>query len=95
MRDRYEPIHQKALTEAKSLYEELTPKLRGNCLGELHLHAWAFTDKPDILTWMRDAAGREKSEEARLLLKKLGEIDAYNAKRTRPLQSSASGKELP
>lgn len=83
LRDRYEQIYQKALAEAKSLYDELGPKLRNNCLQELHLHAWEFAGKPDVLRWMRGIADGQKSEHARALIKKLNEIDSYNRDRTK------------
>jgi hypothetical protein len=83
LRDRYEQIYQKALAEAKSLYKELGPKLRNNCLQELHLHAWEFANKPDILKWMRGIADGEKSGDASILIKRLNEIDSYNVNRTK------------
>lgn len=82
LRDRYGKIHAKALAEAKELYNELAPGMRINCRQELELHAWAFSDRPDIRTWMREIADREGAEGGRSLIKKLDEIDAYNAKRT-------------
>lgn len=88
LRDRYPPIFAKALVEGKSLYEQLEPKLRGNCLEELHLHAWQFTDKPEILKWMRTAAAGAKTKDAELLIGRLDEIDRYNAGRLRPASSS-------
>lgn len=81
LRDRYAPIHQKALIEAKGLYEELPPKLRENCLQDLQLHAWEFANKPIVLEWMRGIATGGKSEVAVSLLKKLDQIDSYNAER--------------
>jgi hypothetical protein len=84
LRDRYEPVYQKVLAEAKTMYREIEPKFHGNCLQELHLHAWQFADKPEILNWMREIAAAEKSEHARNLLERLAEIDRYNADRTSP-----------
>lgn len=83
LRDRYEPIHRQALAEAKSLHEELGPKLRNHCLQELNLHAWEFADKPDVLKWLRDIARGEKSEDATILIRKISQIDSYNANRAR------------
>lgn len=82
-RARYEQIHKPALADAKSLYAELGPKLRNNCIEELQLHAWEFTEKPEILNWMREIAQGEKSEDAAILLQKLKQIDSYNADRKR------------
>lgn len=83
MRDRYAPVHQPALAAAKSLYPELSAKLRNNCLEELHLHAWEFANKPDILKWIREIAAGEKSEQAALLIARLDQIDRYNIKRVK------------
>jgi len=49
----------------------------------LHLHAWEFANKPDILKWMRGIADGEKSEDASILIKRLNEIDSYNVNRTK------------
>ena len=81
MRDRYVPVYEKALADAKSMYPELGPKFRNNCLEELHLHAWEFANTPDILQWMREIATGDKSEQAGALLRRLDEIDHYNVRR--------------
>jgi hypothetical protein len=82
MRDRYAPVHQPALAEARSLYPELGVKLRNNCLEELHLHAWEFANKPDVLKWMREIATGEKSEQAGALIRRVDQIDQYQVRRT-------------
>ena len=81
LRDRYAPIHQAALAAAERLYRELGPELKNQCLQELPLQAWAFTDKPAVLKWLRGLADAGKSEQAGILLSRLNEIASYNAKR--------------
>ncbi len=83
MRDRYAPIHQKALVEAKGMFPTLDPKLRKTCLEELRLHAWEFANKPEVLKWMREIAAGEKCEQAVILVKRLDQIDHYNVERVR------------
>lgn len=82
LRARYEQIYGPALADLKSLYEELSPKMRNNCIEDLCLHAWAFADRPEILAWMRGIAGGEQSAAARELLATLGRVDGYNTRRT-------------
>jgi len=81
LRDRYASIYNKALVEAKNLYKDLGPALKDNCLQELHLRAWEFAAKPDILKWMREIAREGKSEGAVSLISRLDQIDSYNVSR--------------
>jgi hypothetical protein len=81
MRDRYAPVHQKALAEAKTMYPVLGARFRNNCLEELSLHAWEFANKPEVLQWLREIAATEKTETAAGLIKKLDQIDQYNVRR--------------
>jgi hypothetical protein len=81
LRDRFDPVHQKALQEAKRLYSELDPQLQNTCLEELHLQAWTFANNPDILKWMREIAAGTKSKQAGSLIDRLDQIDRYNAQR--------------
>ena len=81
LRDRYSRVYLPALAAAKTMMDELTPGLRANCIQDLHLHAWAFTNKPDILKWMRELARSSKSEIAATLGQRLDQIDDYNTQR--------------
>jgi len=79
LRDRYARIYEPALAEAAKMHAELGPELQASCIQELSLRAWAFTDKPGIIQWMRRIAEAGKSEEAHRLLRKLdlmAELDA-------------------
>jgi hypothetical protein len=71
LRDRYATIHEPALAAAKAMYGELAPRYQANVIEKLSMHAWAFTDKPAILAWMRQLAEGGKSATQRELLKKL------------------------
>lgn len=94
LRDRYAKIYSEALAGATELYKELEPKMRGNCLHELCLHAWDLCDKPDTLKWMREIAISDTSEHAKAMIGRLDEIDAYNATRgkTSAGPSAAAGR---
>jgi hypothetical protein len=83
LRDRFEPVYQKALAVAKANCKELDPKLRENLLDELHLHVWDFTYKPEILKWMRELVAADSSESAVRLSRALDQVDSYNADRLR------------
>ncbi len=81
LRDRYARVHEPALAAAEKMYAELPPELRENGLQELSLRAWAFTDKPAILGWMRRIAAAGSSDEARNLSRKLELIATFNSLR--------------
>lgn len=68
LRDRYGRIHQPALAAAEEMYAELTPPFQTNVLEDLALNAWAFTDKPAVLAWMRRIADAGDTPEHRRLL---------------------------
>jgi hypothetical protein len=71
LRDRYAKIHEPALAEAEKLYAELAPPYQANVIDELSMHAWAFTDKPAVLAWMRRISTGGKTAAQQELLKKL------------------------
>jgi hypothetical protein len=81
LRDRYSRVYLPALAAAKTMMDELPPALRANCIQDLHLHAWAFTNKPEILKWMRQLAGSSKPEITAILGQRLDQIDDYNTQR--------------
>jgi hypothetical protein len=81
LRDRFDPVHQKALQEAKRLYPELDTQMKNTCLEELQLQAWTFANNPDILKWMREIAAGTQSRQAAALWERLEQIDSYNIRR--------------
>jgi hypothetical protein len=83
LRDRFDPVYQKALLEAKRLYPELDPQLQNTCLEELQHQAWTFANYPEILKWMREIAARTKSKQAVSLMERLEAIDRYNVQRVK------------
>lgn len=71
LRDRYARIYEPALAEAEKMHAELTPPYRANVIELMSLHAWAFTDKPAVLSWMRRIAEEAGTADAKDLLAKL------------------------
>jgi len=67
LRDRYSRIWEPALAEAEKMFGELDAKYQNQCIEYLTLHAWAFTDKPEILAWMTRITGDVKTEASRKL----------------------------
>jgi len=56
LRDRFASIYEPALAEAEKLHAELSSPYQANVIAQLAMHAWAFSDKPGILEWMRRIA---------------------------------------
>jgi len=56
LRDRYARIHEPALAEAEKLHAELSALYQENIIGQLAMHGWAFSDRPQILEWLRRIA---------------------------------------
>ena len=75
LRDRYPTVHGPALAAAEKMYAELAPPFQANITEQLSRHAWAFTDKPAVLAWMRRIARDGGMPEHRRLLERLALLD--------------------
>jgi hypothetical protein len=71
LRDRYARIYEPALAEAEKMFAELSPSYRANMIGQLSMHAWAFTDKPQVLAWLRRIAAEGDTADHQELLRQL------------------------
>lgn len=75
LRDRYARIWEPALAEAEKMYQELDETYQNQCIEYLHRHAWAFTDKPAVLAWMKRIAADRKTEASRELVATLSNME--------------------
>lgn len=93
LRSRNSALHRPALEAAVKMYEGLAPELKATALQDLTLHAWAFTDKAEILAWMRQIAAAGSSEDHRALqarLDTMGEVKAL-----REVETGGGADQLP
>jgi hypothetical protein len=93
LRSRSAELHNPALQVAQAIYCELDPAFRRTCLDELSLHAWAFTDKPAVLEWMRRIAADDESAAARELIAKLDRMAELQA--LRMVETTGGSEQLP